>query len=561
MGSKENNLSIKAAEILNSRFSVSHLPNEAIGADTLMSFVKKQMEESKKRKVSTSIVRIISSPSSKFISPPNESPSKVSKNNISRRHSLPLIKKSVKRLSTSPKIKKFKRLRSLGIPKLYRSFVVQGFNKQTTPKTPQTFRNVTSRRKMPRNNDVNNDFIVPNTPQKNNLSTSLPVELTTPLGISENNDTDELKTSLVSASDTISNQNQSESMNRGDKSLDQSCKRKIWNSDDDDDEKLILTPEKAGDRSFNSDTEYDRMCETLGINNNQSTNFTFEAVELTDNFNEIGELDFNDISILAGMLEDSKINVKESVDYLKDPLSTETLRKAPEMSSTIIGSIKKKKIQRADYEKETSDSDDNDDDDNLNKTRRKLNVKKKIKKEEKSVHFDETNNEEDDGDVDDDLVKKESLSGDSGDDFNVDNKKPPLSQETIKRLRNIVVRLEHQVPKQHKIGTACSLPLSKGEKIKFNQYKVLKVGAFNKHEDRIIQDNWKKFCDSHKLKIDCKKFFDKRYDGIMFIKDSIERKRFVQYIANGLWNRSLFSVFKRFERIYEYRRLEEIRYV
>lgn len=201
----------------------------------------------------------------------------------------------------------------------------------------------------------------------------------------------------------------------------------------------------------------------------------------------------------------SRMNVEETAEYFTDPLSTENV----------------------DHVGTTSDFDD------------------------------DKNNEKKDSDIDDDEDCENVLV------VKVKVRKPPISKQMIIKLRHIFVQLKHEVPKQHKIGkTCCSLPLTKTEKSEFIKHvEIIKSGKFDENEDGILRDNWKKFCAIHNLTIDNDHFFEKKYDNIKFIKVDKERKKFVQFLANGLPNRSLFSVFKRFERIYGRTRQDEVKYV
>lgn len=339
-----------------------------------------------------------------------------------------------------------------------------------------------------------------------------------------------------------------------------------------DNEKLLLTPKNAGNRSFNSETEYENMCETLNESNNQPTSFTFEAVELVDTFQENEKLEIGD-KVLAGMTTDNKLKVKNNLHYLKDPLSTEPIPKKPKMSSTLLAQHIYSDESSTGYEIESPIKVYNKKTKKLKKRKQKSSI---IKEESDDVdvddnltnihtNFDNSNDENKKNDTTNLSTKNisnefDDLNNDCNDDSNNEKKeKLPISDEMIKKLRHIKVELEHEVPKQHKIGTSCSLPLTKKEKLQFKKYEVLKSGAFTRKEDNIIKKNWERFCDINFLIIDNERFFSKRYNGHIFIKEDRERKKFVQFLANGLPQRSLFSVFKRFERLYEFRRRLEIK--
>ncbi|XP_076657032.1 uncharacterized protein LOC143361481 isoform X2 [Halictus rubicundus] len=130
-------------------------------------------------------------------------------------------------------------------------------------------------------------------------------------------------------------------------------------------------------------------------------------------------------------------------------------------------------------------------------------------------------------------------------DIQSDTESEELSEDTKKRLYNLKVQLTHNVPPQHKIQSNLRL-LTKAEKALFLQHASLRRGAFLPHEDEIIKDNWKKFCEVHDWnpKI-VKPFICMRHRNGCYIKSPEERQKFVQYLANGLPCRSLNSVLQR----------------
>ncbi|KAK1137854.1 hypothetical protein K0M31_002348 [Melipona bicolor] len=127
-----------------------------------------------------------------------------------------------------------------------------------------------------------------------------------------------------------------------------------------------------------------------------------------------------------------------------------------------------------------------------------------------------------------------------------------LTKEAIKRLYNLKVKLIHEVPPQHKIEhTTGSKILTKKEKEQFLKYVSLKSGVFTPSEDKIIMDNWKKFCEVHNWNSKCvHPFIHMKYEGKFYIRSLKERQKFTQFLANGLPRRTLYSVLNRFKYLF-----------
>ncbi|KAL0134494.1 hypothetical protein PUN28_001351 [Cardiocondyla obscurior] len=136
----------------------------------------------------------------------------------------------------------------------------------------------------------------------------------------------------------------------------------------------------------------------------------------------------------------------------------------------------------------------------------------------------------------------------------------PLPLRDIKKLLRLHINLIHKVPPQHKIELSGSHPPNKQEKILFFKYRPIRKGAYTPKEDTIIKENWKMFCELHDW--DEKKpkpFLCWRHNGMYYIHDLRERQKFVQFLANGLPSRTLYSVYSRFKILYR-NKITRVRY-
>ncbi|XP_014210473.1 uncharacterized protein LOC106640827 [Copidosoma floridanum] len=86
----------------------------------------------------------------------------------------------------------------------------------------------------------------------------------------------------------------------------------------------------------------------------------------------------------------------------------------------------------------------------------------------------------------------------------------------------------------------------------FETHVPLKIGAFSSEEDRILKKNWKAFCKLHNWdKKNPKPFLYMRPHNKFLLRCRKNRLRFVQFLADGLHDRSLYSVYHRFRILYE----------
>ncbi|XP_031780803.1 uncharacterized protein LOC100680494 [Nasonia vitripennis] len=127
-----------------------------------------------------------------------------------------------------------------------------------------------------------------------------------------------------------------------------------------------------------------------------------------------------------------------------------------------------------------------------------------------------------------------------------------LPDELRKKLKLMKVKLQHQVPPQHKIeNNAGSRPMSEEQSKEFETYGPLKRGSFTKSEDEIIRKNWQDFCEIHEWDENIvSPFLSMRHKGKYYIPELTERKNFVRFLANGLPWRSLYSVYFRFKNLF-----------
>ncbi|XP_014475735.1 PREDICTED: uncharacterized protein LOC106745027 [Dinoponera quadriceps] len=132
---------------------------------------------------------------------------------------------------------------------------------------------------------------------------------------------------------------------------------------------------------------------------------------------------------------------------------------------------------------------------------------------------------------------------------NIEEEELPLN--TIQQLASLNIELVHKVPPQHKIETRAGTHTTTNEKILFQKYGPLRKGPFTYTEDKTIAQNWDMFCKLHNWDSkNLEPFLNWRYDGKYYIHNLKERQKFVQFLANGLPWRTLFSVYSRFRILY-----------
>ncbi|XP_015117318.1 uncharacterized protein LOC107041330 [Diachasma alloeum] len=266
------------------------------------------------------------------------------------------------------------------------------------------------------------------------------------------------------------------------------------------DEKLIVTPAKARGFSINSDVEYERVCESV----NSQDDFSFEGVPFFNNFDVINEI--LDDKVMASLLEDDKP------------------RDSP-------------------YDVNNQENSHNNDDDD-------------------EPHEEEEEDEEENASPE--APRRSSrprpqeyldLEDSELEEILEEPTEEPLPAAVILKLRKITVKLEHPVPPQHEIeqGTIRRGP-NPEERLQFQKYCTLKEGRFSPEENKILKNNWKRFCEVHDLDIPQTHFFKCKYQGRMYIESVEERRNFIKFLARGLPWRTLRAVYVRFKMMFGFRR-------
>ncbi|KYM89318.1 hypothetical protein ALC53_02394 [Atta colombica] len=112
-------------------------------------------------------------------------------------------------------------------------------------------------------------------------------------------------------------------------------------------------------------------------------------------------------------------------------------------------------------------------------------------------------------------------------------------QTEIFKLKNLNVQLRHTIPPQHTIETRAGSHMPTRKEIEeFEKIIPIKKGSYSFEED-----NW----DVNKSK----PFLQLRVGNLTYMRNIKERRKFVQFLANGLPERTLYSVYHRFKNLYE----------
>ncbi|XP_053979795.1 uncharacterized protein LOC128876959 [Hylaeus volcanicus] len=127
-----------------------------------------------------------------------------------------------------------------------------------------------------------------------------------------------------------------------------------------------------------------------------------------------------------------------------------------------------------------------------------------------------------------------------------------LSEADAQHLRNLTIQLKNPVLPQHEIESrAGSRPPTHEEIEKFEKFASLKKGCYSPLEDKIISDNWKSFCKLHNWEFaNVHPFLLLRDNNRSYIRSKRERRKFVQFLADGLPHRTLYSIYHRFRNLY-----------
>lgn len=134
----------------------------------------------------------------------------------------------------------------------------------------------------------------------------------------------------------------------------------------------------------------------------------------------------------------------------------------------------------------------------------------------------------------------------------IESAEKPTEKDAMK-LYKLRVKLRHTVPPQHMIETRAGSHMPMREEIEmFEKIVPIKRGLYSPQEDDIIVANWKAFCKLHDWDVrKLKPFLRLRVDKLTYMRNTAERRKFVQFLADGLPNRTLYSVYHRFRNLYE----------
>ncbi|XP_066600462.1 uncharacterized protein [Prorops nasuta] len=129
--------------------------------------------------------------------------------------------------------------------------------------------------------------------------------------------------------------------------------------------------------------------------------------------------------------------------------------------------------------------------------------------------------------------------------------KQNLSTTDKDALLNIKINLVHKVPPQHRLKGPRSITLTKEQVERFKKYGPLKIGAYSDMEDEIIKRNWSLFCKNHNWNNNnVYPFLRWKHNNANILIHQNERIKFLQFLANGLPWRAIYSVYRRFRQLY-----------
>ncbi|KAF5286721.1 hypothetical protein FQR65_LT12454 [Abscondita terminalis] len=141
----------------------------------------------------------------------------------------------------------------------------------------------------------------------------------------------------------------------------------------------------------------------------------------------------------------------------------------------------------------------------------------------------------------------------------VDYSSRRISDEHKEMLRNLIVTNPWPIPPSHLIETRMSTHPSKSQQMKFNEQGFNMItDHYTSAEDNIITDNWNQFCKLHGIPNDPEPFLafeasrDTKAEGSVLPK--LQRINFVRFLGHNLPNRCLFSIYKRFKKLFSTRR-------
>ncbi|XP_076749253.1 uncharacterized protein LOC143422472 [Xylocopa sonorina] len=286
-------------------------------------------------------------------------------------------------------------------------------------------------------------------------------------------------------------------------------------------------------RKFSSDIgDYDELSEVIKSNLCNTDLNDIESIDLLHDLSSVMDFEVNKITNIFCSTTNNTMQSEEELEMPKDP----------EVDPLFIA--------------------DNDETDMTSKNTENIKLKQEnsrlqVKQEtlcDSTTNADTQESHDEDEDIDDDLKDILGIS-DSNEELTIYKlpKIDKLPKHLMQKLYNLCVELIHEVPPQHKIeSSAGSKTLTQKQKKQFLQHGPLKKGQYTPNEDKIIKNNWESFCKVHDWNPEClQPFLNIKYNNTFYIKSIKERQKFVQFLANGLPWRTLFSVYNRFKYLYK----------
>ncbi|XP_029662188.1 uncharacterized protein LOC115234922 isoform X1 [Formica exsecta] len=271
-------------------------------------------------------------------------------------------------------------------------------------------------------------------------------------------------------------------------------------------------------KTISISSDYDMFKQEL----NSTENFNeFEDVKLLHDLNSV--IDFEDTKISPDISSLMVINITQETDD-----SLVSINKDPATDPLLISDCEERNTNATLMDSESKSSIESEksifvDNQQISNSNNPFKLKHKLNKKEEHL-----------------LEELENIK---------DWEELPLS--LTKKLRALYIKLIHKVPPQHKIELTGSHAPTRPQKKLFGKYGPLRKGLYSPKEDTIIKKNWETFCQLHDWDTNMvKPFFNWRHNGKYYISNLRERQKFVQFLANGLPWRTLYSVYSRFKVLY-----------
>ncbi|XP_076665470.1 uncharacterized protein LOC143367494 isoform X2 [Andrena cerasifolii] len=292
-------------------------------------------------------------------------------------------------------------------------------------------------------------------------------------------------------------------------------------------------------RKMSSDSDdYELLSDSLKSELYDTDLNDVEAIDMLHDLNSI--MDFEDTKLCTHFLS-STVN-----DNLQNEYNLE-LSRDPRMDPLYI----------ADNDEQGTTSEDSESDLIREEPQAKFNSKKRRRNQHNGTNrmrLNDTRIRKSDSNTEDDDETYDIIKNILGEfNINMESENEELLDDSSKqKLYVLQVKMMHEVPPQHRIEhSSGAKPLSLEEKQLFFKYGPMKQGVFSPKEDEIIIKNWEAFCKVHKWNPKhTEPFRYMRQDSKFTVKSKRERKAFVQFLANGLPWRTLYSVYQRFRILY-----------